>query len=166
MARIVAGQIQARHGELESAAEQIELGVRLADQAGAWHMTAYGLLALAEVRQLDHAPAAARRLVAQAEAIVENLPQDAGSLRVSQMAVRLRLRAPSRGRDRVRSEQLSERELTVLRRLTGRQTQREIAADLHVSRNTVKTQVRSLFDKLGVTSRAEAVARARELGLL
>jgi LuxR family maltose regulon positive regulatory protein len=54
----------------------------------------------------------------------------------------------------------------VLHRLTGRQTQQEIAADLHVSRNTVKTQVRSLFDKLGVTSRAEAVARARELGLL
>jgi len=165
MARIVAGQLEGRQGELEFAAEQIELGVRLADQAGAWHMTAYGLLALAEVRQLDHAPAAARRLLAQAQAVIENLPQDAGIARVSETAARLRLRALA-GKDRVRSHQLSEREMTVLRRLTGRQTQREIAADLHVSKNTIKTQVRSLFDKLGVTSRAEAVARARELGLL
>jgi LuxR family maltose regulon positive regulatory protein len=165
MARIVAGQLQSRQGELESAAKQIELGVRLADQAGAWHISAYGLLALAEVKQLDHAPAAARRLLTQAQALLENLPEDAGSLRVSQTAARLRLRAPA-GNDKARSQQLSERELTVLRRLTGQQTQREIALDLHVSRNTIKTQVRSLFDKLGVTSRAEAVARARELGLL
>jgi LuxR family transcriptional regulator, maltose regulon positive regulatory protein len=165
MARVVAGLIQARRGELELATEQIELGVRLADLAGAWHISAYGLLALAEVRQLDRAPAAARRLLARAQAVLENLPEDAGTVRVSQAAVRLRLRA-SGGGDRVRSQRLSERELTVLRRLTGRQTQGEIAADLHVSRNTVKTQVRSLFDKLGVTSRAEAVARARELGLL
>jgi hypothetical protein len=72
MARVVAGLIQARRGALESATEQIELGVRLADQAGAWHITTYGLLALAEVRQLDHAPAAARRLLARAQAGLEN----------------------------------------------------------------------------------------------
>jgi LuxR family maltose regulon positive regulatory protein len=166
MARIVAGKVRARQGQLESAREQIELGVRLADQAGAWHISAYGLLALGEVRQLDRAPAAARRLLARAQAVIENLPEDAGSVRVSQTAARLRLRAPAPGSDGRRSQQLSERELMVLRRLTGRQTQREIAADFHVSRNTIKTQVRSVFDKLGVTSRAEAVARAGELGLL
>ena len=37
---------------------------------------------------------------------------------------------------------------------------------LHLSLNTVKTHGRVLFRKLGVSSRAEAVARARELGLL
>ena len=37
---------------------------------------------------------------------------------------------------------------------------------LHLSLNTVKTHGRVLFRKLGVSSRVEAVARARELGLL
>jgi LuxR family maltose regulon positive regulatory protein len=42
----------------------------------------------------------------------------------------------------------------------------EIAADLHVSVNTVKTHLKSLYRKLGVGRRTEAVRRARELGLL
>lgn len=37
---------------------------------------------------------------------------------------------------------------------------------LHVSLNTIKTRTRVLYRKLGARSRAEAVARARELGLL
>jgi LuxR family maltose regulon positive regulatory protein len=41
-----------------------------------------------------------------------------------------------------------------------------MAAELFVSFNTVRTHTRVIFSKLGVTSRAEAVARARELGLL
>jgi LuxR family transcriptional regulator, maltose regulon positive regulatory protein len=41
----------------------------------------------------------------------------------------------------------------------------EIAADLVSSRNTVKTHMRSLFQKLSVTRRADAVRRGRALGL-
>jgi LuxR family transcriptional regulator, maltose regulon positive regulatory protein len=41
-----------------------------------------------------------------------------------------------------------------------------MAEDLFVSRNTVKTQAISIYRKLGVSSRGDAVARARELGLL
>ncbi len=44
--------------------------------------------------------------------------------------------------------------------------EREIGTVLQLSLNTVKTHGRLLFRKLGVSSRAEAVARARELGLL
>jgi len=62
--------------------------------------------------------------------------------------------------------ELSERELAVLRLMESKLSQREIAAELYVSFNTVKTHTRAIFRKLGVASRAEAVARARELGLL
>jgi LuxR family maltose regulon positive regulatory protein len=41
----------------------------------------------------------------------------------------------------------------------------EIGRRQHVSRNTVKTHVGSVYRKLGVSSRAEAVTRGRELGL-
>jgi LuxR family maltose regulon positive regulatory protein len=61
---------------------------------------------------------------------------------------------------------LTDRELAVLRRLTGDGSAREIAADLYVSHNTVKTQMRSIYRKLGVATREEAVRRARERGLL
>ena len=42
----------------------------------------------------------------------------------------------------------------------------EIAADLYVSVNTVKTHLKSVYRKLSVSRRNEAVRRARELGLL
>jgi ATP/maltotriose-dependent transcriptional regulator MalT len=62
--------------------------------------------------------------------------------------------------------ELSERELAVLRLLGSKLSQREIAAELYVSFNTVKTRTRAIFRKLDAASRAEAVSRARELGLL
>ena len=42
----------------------------------------------------------------------------------------------------------------------------EIAADLFVSLNTIRTHMRNVYAKLGVHTRADAVKRARELGLL
>lgn len=62
--------------------------------------------------------------------------------------------------------QLSPQERRVLRALCGPLTLREIAAELYVSRNTVKTQVSAVFRKLGANSRSGAVAAARERGLL
>jgi LuxR family maltose regulon positive regulatory protein len=62
--------------------------------------------------------------------------------------------------------ELSERENSVLRLLPTRLSLREIGSELYVSQNTVKTHVRSIYRKLAVSSRADAVARARELGLL
>jgi LuxR family maltose regulon positive regulatory protein len=67
---------------------------------------------------------------------------------------------------RTETEPLSERELAVLRLLAGDLSQREIGAELFVSFNTVKSHTRTVFRKLGVASRAEAVERAREQGLL
>ena len=57
-------------------------------------------------------------------------------------------------------------ELPVLRLLATDLTLRQIAQELYLSHNTVKTHSRSLYRKLGATSRLEAVRRATELGLL
>lgn len=67
----------------------------------------------------------------------------------------------SRGR-----RDLSRRELTILRALTGPLSERDIGRELFLSQNTVHSHTRSIYRKLGVSSRAEAVGRARERGLL
>jgi LuxR family maltose regulon positive regulatory protein len=65
-----------------------------------------------------------------------------------------------------RPEPLSPREQDVLERLAQLMSTEEIAADLHLSVNTVKTHLKGIYRKLGATRRGEAVRRARELGLL
>ena len=63
-------------------------------------------------------------------------------------------------------EPLSERELTVLRYLPTALSKAEIAAEMFVTVNTVKTHVKSIYRKLDVGNRAEAVRRARTLALI
>ncbi|MFK7920161.1 MAG: LuxR C-terminal-related transcriptional regulator, partial [Ilumatobacter sp.] len=63
-------------------------------------------------------------------------------------------------------EQLSERETAVLRDLPTKLSQREIAGELFVSLNTVKTHCTAIYRKLAVDSRRAAVQAARDLGLL
>jgi LuxR family maltose regulon positive regulatory protein len=63
-------------------------------------------------------------------------------------------------------ERLSERELEVLRLMATGMSNRDIADTDVVSINTVKTQVKSIFGKLGTHNREDAIATARELGLL
>jgi len=62
--------------------------------------------------------------------------------------------------------ELSERELSVLRFLPTRLSNAEIASECIISVNTVKTHLKGIYTKLGVTSRSEAVERARLLGLI
>ena len=61
---------------------------------------------------------------------------------------------------------LSERELEVLQELAAGHANKEIAARLHVSPNTVKTHVSRVFEKLGAKRRTDAIRRARELGIV
>ena len=63
-------------------------------------------------------------------------------------------------------EPLLDSEIRVLRYLPTNLTAPEIGSELYVSRNTVKTHMRNLYAKLGTHRRADAVARARALGLL
>jgi LuxR family maltose regulon positive regulatory protein len=57
-------------------------------------------------------------------------------------------------------------ELRILRFLPSHRSFREIAEQLGVSANTVKTQAHAVYRKLGAASRSEAVTRAAEAGLL
>ena len=63
-------------------------------------------------------------------------------------------------------EHLTERELIVLRYLPTMLKAAEIANDLFVTVNTVKSHLRAIYRKLDVTTRRAAVERARELNLL
>jgi LuxR family maltose regulon positive regulatory protein len=74
--------------------------------------------------------------------------------------------ADERARQRGRLEPLTERERTMLRYLASALSNAEIANELYVSVNTVKTHQRAVYRKLGVAGRREAVRRARALGLL
>jgi LuxR family transcriptional regulator, maltose regulon positive regulatory protein len=168
-AHIVSGRTHARQGASSDAVAEIERGIQLAERVNAWHIQTYGVLALAEIRQSAHESTAARRLLARARAIVGAL-RDADELagaRIEQTERTLRLRPARDGDDGAAPFwELSERELAVLRLLASKLSQREIAGELYVSFNTVKTHTRAIFRKLGAASRAEAVERARELGLL
>jgi LuxR family maltose regulon positive regulatory protein len=63
-------------------------------------------------------------------------------------------------------ERLTDRELTVLRYLPTMMSNSEIAAEMYFSVNTVKTHLKSIYRKLEVTRRREAVERARVLSLI
>jgi LuxR family maltose regulon positive regulatory protein len=119
------------------------------------------LLALARARHALGRTADAARLLAEAEGIVETMP-DPGDLRRSarETSRRIRRRGIRPGED------LTERELDVLRLVAAGLSTRETAGRLYVSFNTVHTHIRTIYRKLGVGSRGEATARASEMGLI
>ncbi len=63
-------------------------------------------------------------------------------------------------------EPLSEREREVLQHVSGMLTTAEVATEMYISVNTVKTHLRSIYRKLAATHRGEAVRRARQLELI
>jgi len=64
-----------------------------------------------------------------------------------------------------RAESLTERERDVMRLLRSDLSLREIAGHLYVSHNTVKGYTKSIYRKLGVTSRSAAIEMARDLDI-
>ena len=74
---------------------------------------------------------------------------------------------PFKPNDQVRSTLgISDREFEVLELLAAGRSNKEIASQLSVSPNTVKTHLAKLYSKLEVTRRTEAILKARELGML
>jgi LuxR family maltose regulon positive regulatory protein len=77
-----------------------------------------------------------------------------------------RLDRVDRPEERVTVEALTERELAVLRYLPTMLSNREIAAEMFFSVNTVKTHLKGIYRKLDVNRRRDAVERARALSLI
>ena len=143
-------------GELLLARAAIEDG----DDAGGHVMVAVGLAAPEHLVRvfLEEGPAVTRL----ARAAAESLGTESGT------NLLVALGAPPRPRSRPRHPAaiLTERELSVLRLLPSRLINAGIATECGMSVNTVKWHLKDIYAKLGVSSRAEAVERARLLDLL
>jgi LuxR family transcriptional regulator, maltose regulon positive regulatory protein len=168
MARVVHGRALEQEGRLEQAGSAIERGAELSQRGVASIEIGYSLLSQAEARQLQGDSEGAGTLVARARRVVEGCP-DPGIL--TQMLARTERRLHLAPRHRAGAayglrEELTERELAVLRLFPSELSQREIADALFISINTVKTHARGIYRKLNVDARDAAVARARELELL
>jgi len=120
-------------------------------------------LELARVRLALADEAGATALLDEADAIRARRP-GLGALEAE--AVELRRAVAEAGGPEGWASTLTGAELRLLPHLTTCLSFREIAERLYVSRNTVKTQAISVYRKLGVSSRSEAIARATELGLV
>jgi LuxR family maltose regulon positive regulatory protein len=104
------------------------------------------------------------RLLDEIEDVFAHRPRF-GIFREEALQLRAQLEADAKRYDG-RQTTLTAAELRLLPLLTTHLSFREIAERLYVSRNTVKTQAISVYRKLGVTSRGDAIARAGDLGLV
>jgi ATP/maltotriose-dependent transcriptional regulator MalT len=166
MAHVARGKLLEGRGRLREADEALAEGIPLARRGDAKFELAYGLLTHAEVKGGLGDRRAAGDMLREARQAVDACI-DPGVLPelVARVERRLRL-VRARATRTPYDEDLTDRELAVLRLLATDLTQREIGDTLYVSLNTIKTHVKSIFRKLDVTTRPGAVARARELRLL
>jgi ATP/maltotriose-dependent transcriptional regulator MalT len=126
---------------------------------------AYALLRLTDVQIARSRLAQARASFATATHEIAELTDPGWLVSLkAELATRLELASPEADREVV--ERPSPGELAVLQHLPSDLTQREIADQLYLSLNTVRTHIRRIYRKLGVDSREAAVARADALNLV
>jgi LuxR family maltose regulon positive regulatory protein len=167
MVSLATAELLARRGDTAAALAAADMAVMSARQGGAILEVAKTLVVRAEIvdKLGDHEDAKASldevaTLVCGcadagiAPALLASAERNAG------------VAASSRNESSVVGEELTPKELEVLRLLATRLSRREIGERLYVSLNTVKTHQRAVYRKLGVEHRGAAVSRARGLGLL
>ena len=166
LASIALGSALAERGEMEEAQKELESGLsarRSLPGLSPWP-TLIGLLALAPVRTARGDRAGARAALAEARTILEGFP-DAGILPDLLERQERKLRARKQREGQLDGE-LTERELDVLRLLGSELSVRQMAQSLYVAPSTVRTQIKSIYRKLGVSSRSAALEEARARKLL
>jgi LuxR family maltose regulon positive regulatory protein len=164
-AHFALGKVFLARGERDEAASSIGTGLGMARKWVEPIFVAYGCLALAECRT-DYAEK--RALVREARSLIDG---PAGRGRIIDLVAaaehKLALRRPhQQTAGTVHIEPLTDRELEVLRLLRSELSLREIANELFISHNTIKSYTQSIYRKLGVTSRAAALETARDIDLL
>jgi LuxR family maltose regulon positive regulatory protein len=154
-------QARARDGQLTGAMTAVEHGlkVRRRNPSLAPWATMHHLLVAARVERDAGRLPVARDLLDEATALMDRFPDGMGPMRERLAAVQALVSSSVASPD---VESLTGRELEVLRLLQGSMNLGEIAGELYVSHNTIKTHTRALYRKLGARSRTEAVRLARE----
>jgi LuxR family transcriptional regulator, maltose regulon positive regulatory protein len=159
------GRAMARQGNHTDAQEQLGWALQLFGIDSMAVHRAHALLLLAGVHHGRRDLPGARSLLRRAEELVKRFVDPGVLPALLEQSSRMLGSAAPRQRGGIATS-LTERELVVLRLLPTRLSTPEISQELHVSINTVRSQVQGIYRKLDVSSRAEAVARARQLGLL
>jgi LuxR family transcriptional regulator, maltose regulon positive regulatory protein len=159
---VAAGVSLAAHGRPQEAQPLIERGIAVKLRPrGEPTQVANAMLHHAAVLGALGAAERSKAVIAEARSIIESCP-DPGNLTGRFAALGSRPQVPAGNRD----PELTARELVVLKLLASDLSEAEIGRELFVTHNTVHGHVRSIYRKLGVSSRGGALERARELGLL
>ena len=162
--------VQARaavhHGDVPAARRELIKALRLRPLMtyAHPHWAVQLRIALIRVHLVLNDLAGARTLMREIDEILKRRP-DLGSLVGTAAELRMRL-AAERAPGINGASSLTTAELRVLPMLATHLSFPEIGAEVYLSVHTIKTQARSIYRKLGVSSRNQAVTRARELGLL
>ena len=157
---MASSSLQEGHAELARA--QAQEGVAVLRRWGQPLMLAHALLLLTQISRVlgDYEEAASS--LHEARTVIESCA-DPGAF----LAAWLAELTPSTARhDGAGPDDLTERELVVLRLLRGSLSEREIGRELFLTHNTVHSHTRSIYRKLGVSSRSEAIEAAKSRGLL
>ena len=167
MVSLAMAKIFSQRGETIRAGEAARRAVVLSHRGGGRLEVADALLTRARILQDLGEQETAGASLEEARTVLRQCrdPGGAGPL-LTAVQSRLARGTPRRPAPAVFGDQLTSKELEVLRLLATPLSRGEIGAQLYVSVNTVKTHQRALYRKLQVTDRAAAVGRARELGLL
>jgi ATP/maltotriose-dependent transcriptional regulator MalT len=156
------GQSQAASGELVQAMATLEHGLNLRRKIAGlspWP-TIHHLLIMGRVAVMAGDLPQARRLLDEVSLLIRQYPDGMAAMIARLEAARKTLReAQTASRP---DEPLTAREIDVLRRLAGPLSLGQIASELYLSQNTVKTHTMALYRKLGARSRSEAVKIGRQ----
>ena len=165
---VVEGRLALRDGDILGARASLR---RVVVMSRGWGFASHVVMALTSLAEVELAVgdrAAATAALGEARDVVGSEPiwpfvlrdLEATAIRVGRRPARV-ARRPG-----VLVEELTDRELSILRMLAGSASQREIGAALFLSINTVKGYAKSLYRKLDVGTRQDAVERARALQLI
>jgi LuxR family maltose regulon positive regulatory protein len=167
MVSLAAAELLAMRGDAAAAVAAADMAVMSARQGGAILEVAKTLLIRAEIVEHAGDRQTAKTILEEVDALLRGCADAGiGSTLLASAERSASVAVTSRNDGCVVGEELTPKELEVLRLLATRLSRREIGARLYVSLNTVKTHQRAVYRKLRVERRSAAVSRARELGLL
>jgi LuxR family maltose regulon positive regulatory protein len=167
-AHVARGRLLRHDRRPTEARAELERAVGLARRGAGLVEWCYAVTTLAELLRELGDRRAARGLVREARELLSRCPEP-GTLAprlVEQLESALRLVVHVSGARPVVTDELTPREEAVLGLLPTGLSAREIGDELGISRDTVKTHTKRIYQKLGVSSRRDAVSRGRDLGLL